>query len=273
MCEHPNCQVHGKSRCEGVRCDGSLAPTGSWAEALGSRVDEFEMVERRLVRAGDVVFSSHHGHRAVTAAATHGSGAPGTTELRFGTWVDGAGVEQVVSERYDADLEIPRARSSALDVDVEWPQGGASEGARRSVVEVLGEHPRGDWSDRTYTCQGCAARFEEENDLPAERSLDDLKAWRAAYAKVSHPGWTREDYDRHVAQALADAGCVTDEGPLVRARDLVAQWRESTATGHPNCDYDADCVACAADELEAALTLTWASRASLGRVAAVGDGS
>ncbi|WP_426243740.1 hypothetical protein [Nocardioides sp. LHG3406-4] len=43
------------------------------------------------------------------------------------------------------------------------------------------------------------------------------------------------------------APAVPDTGDV---EALLVEWRESSASGHPNCAYDADCVACAADEME-----------------------
>lgn len=72
-----------------------------------------------------------------------------------------------------------------------------------------------------------------------------------------------------VDQGLADTGChgflgdhpdlytaveriLTDRLAAVEA--LADEWDESTATGHPDCRHDEDCVGCAADDLRAALT-------------------
>jgi hypothetical protein len=109
-CAHPNCEQHVKGRCEGVRCDGSVRPSGQWAELLGPlRVEDYEMVERRVVRLGDHVYSSHWGADQVIEvipAGTHGQ----TIELRFEPKRDHEGREYIRNERYDADSDIPRRR-------------------------------------------------------------------------------------------------------------------------------------------------------------------
>lgn len=81
------------------------------------------------------------------------------------------------------------------------------EGLTAALVAVLGEHTRGDWSDHTYTCQGCARRFEDAaqegfDALNREPTREELNEFRSGYSKVSHPEWTLADYNAHVAAAL-----------------------------------------------------------------------
>ena len=81
----------------------------------------------------------------------------------------------------------------------------AAEREVPTIEAVLAEHARGDWSDRTFKCIGCAARFEEKsrgNPL----SDEEKHAWRRAYNRISHPGWTLAEYEAHVAAAIRQAG-------------------------------------------------------------------
>lgn len=108
---HPNCAQHGKSRCAGVRCDGSVTPAGQWAELLGpDRIEDYEMVERRYINVGDHVYSSYWGANEVIEKISAGTQGQ-TVELRFASMVDHEGHEYIRNERYDADLETPRKRT------------------------------------------------------------------------------------------------------------------------------------------------------------------
>ena len=76
--------------------------------------------------------------------------------------------------------------------------------ARKGLAEVLAEHERGDWSDRTYSCRGCVERFEASTEVSAKPTREELAEWRRAYSKVSHPRWSMADYNAHVEAAVLD---------------------------------------------------------------------
>ena len=79
-----------------------------------------------------------------------------------------------------------------------------SEQRTKGLAEVLAEHERGDWSDRTYSCRGCVERFEASTEVSAKPTREELAEWRRAYSKVSHPRWSMADYNAHVATAVDD---------------------------------------------------------------------
>ena len=100
------------------------------------------------------------------------------------------------------------------------------------VAEVLGEHARGDWSDHTYSCQGCAQRTEDAQQhafdtLGRQPTREELVAARNEYSLFSHPGWSLADYHAHVAAALE---------PMLakwRAEDEARALREAAAEVGP----------------------------------------
>lgn len=54
-----------------------------------------------------------------------------------------------------------------------------------------------------------------------------------------------------IAHAREDVPALLAEVDRLRSaiKARAEEWRESTATGHPGCDWDQDCVGCAADEV------------------------
>ena len=88
-----------------------------------------------------------------------------------------------------------------------------------ALAEGLAGHAQGQWSDRTYSCHGCARRFEDAaqarfDALDREPTRDELMEFRNGYAKFSHPGWSLAEYSAHVAQALVDSGVVRLAGDV-----------------------------------------------------------
>lgn len=79
----------------------------------------------------------------------------------------------------------------------------------KTLVEVLAEHQRGDWSDHTFKCHGCSTRNQERIEAEAqalgrELTHDEKIAFRSEYNKMSHPGWSIDDYNAHVAEAVQE---------------------------------------------------------------------
>lgn len=73
-------------------------------------------------------------------------------------------------------------------------------GGGRTLEGVLEAHVRGDWSDGTYSCGGCADRFEESIQERWEKGTDEERwALRAELHKHMKPGWSMADYNAHVA--------------------------------------------------------------------------
>lgn len=84
----------------------------------------------------------------------------------------------------------------------------AALGAVAAIATVIADHCRGDWSDRTYNCQGCRQRWEDAetarlNALGREPTRQERIDSHQAYNKVSHPEWTIVEYNAHVAQHVA----------------------------------------------------------------------
>jgi len=64
--------------------------------------------------------------------------------------------------------------------------------------------------------------------------------------------------------AARTSTATADTGLRERVEALAAGWDESSAGGHPDCDIDADCMACAAAELRAILDATTAPTTDAG---------
>jgi hypothetical protein len=101
-----------------------------------------------------------------------------------------------------------------------------------------------------------AARIVQARAEVAGTSLTDVEREREGVRFPPSPGlWFREEsvcgflFTRQ--QARAGEGALRE-----RVEALVDEWRETTASGHPDCAYDADCVGCAGDALRAALAET-----------------
>ena len=76
-----------------------------------------------------------------------------------------------------------------------------------NLAAVLADHMRGDWSDRTYCCEGCRRRFENESQARWEAMTTDAEryAHRAELGRYIKPDWTMADYNAHVAEHLSPA--------------------------------------------------------------------
>lgn len=79
---------------------------------------------------------------------------------------------------------------------------------RQALIEtVLAAHVRGDWSDRTYTCQGCSERTQAEVDAEWAIAVDEFhrRELRSRLNRASKPDWTLAEYHAHVAAHIAAA--------------------------------------------------------------------
>lgn len=80
----------------------------------------------------------------------------------------------------------------------------------QTLEEVLAEtalaHIRGDWSDRTYNCQGCAQRVEDEVEAawPTMSHAERVEHHNRC-AEVRKPDWTLAEYAAHLGAEQARA--------------------------------------------------------------------
>lgn len=82
-----------------------------------------------------------------------------------------------------------------------------TESPTEGTAGLLAAHPRGDWSDHTYNCSGCAQRFEQEaqarfDALGRKPTREELVEFRNELGRVSYPGWTLAEYHAHLAAVL-----------------------------------------------------------------------
>jgi hypothetical protein len=123
--------------------------------------------------------------------------------------------------------------------------------AEEAFAAVLADHVRGDWSDRTYSCQGCRQRFEEGSQERWEAMTTDAEryAHRAELNRYMKPDWSLADYNAHVAEHL-----VTAAGRMLAPIEtLAAEWADDLdRRGIRNADARY-CWTTALNELRAAL--------------------
>ena len=111
---------------------------------------------------------------------------------------------------------------------------------------VLAEHVRGDWSDRTYSCAGCRDRYEAQTQAEWESaSPERRKEMHAELFRIIKPDWSIDDYNAHVAAALATAGYLREPLDLGPVEALPDEWERAVHEHHcgtpPSCGEEQGC--------------------------------
>lgn len=110
---------------------------------------------------------------------------------------------------------------------------------RDELAKVLSEHVRGDWSDRTFACCGCRARYEEatQAEWEALTTREEKMAYRAALSKHMKPDWSMSDYNQHVAWHVLASDWLAAYVARAQAEALLQAADEIEAHSEPATDF------------------------------------